>query len=243
MTDETNIAAKPFPVDAVETADIEAPFIWAIKIPSLQSMILTVRANSAADLAERIDALSIELPKITADTMAMIDHVVASIRARAPEAPQKRQDAPQRPIEHPNAPAPQHEAPAPQAGKKQPSGQKPKKTPSGGSSERQTESADDDGKTEGTMTAVRIEVLHNDKNHKNYLGIWDHKRAGDKYPPMSSYLKPAALASLFSSGNWSASDFESPGIILEQGDDPVKVEWKAKKSGDKMYYNPTKIHM
>lgn len=238
MTDKANTAPQPFSAPDV-TPDIEAPFIWAIKIPSLQSMILTVRANSAADLAERIDALSIELPKITADTMAMIDHVVSEIRARAPETPRPAgQPSPRPPVEHPSTPP----APAPQTGKKQPSGQKPKKQPGSGSSDAST---DDDGeqKTEGTMTAVRIEVLHNPKNHKNYLAIWDRKRAADKYAPMTSYMKPAALASLFTSGNWTSSDFESEGVILETSDDPVEVEWKSKTANGKTYYNPTKIHM
>ena len=197
-------------------ADVEAPYIWAVRFPALASMILTVRANTADELQARVAMLIEQQTDIIDKTLELVGAVEAAIDAGmgVPGA-SVSDDA-----------AETNEAPA-----------KPKKN-------LRNIDYELDSDDEGIFDAVKMTVTLHSKKGTPVLNIWDRANISETYAPCQVFFSPAAMARLFEDDEITEDYLNVTSektMISPTSGRSAPVAYKLKRSGKKTYVNVVQI--
>lgn len=194
------------------TGDLEAPFVWAIRLDAIGGTILTVRANSATDLHDRINDL---LNNHVVDILTRTKNLEYWARNLSPVSG--------------NAASDQDDDPLP------PARAVSRRTL------RNIDTDLDEG-VEAVFDAVKMTVTMHSKKNTPVLNLWDQASANEQYAPCQIYFGPAAMVKLFDDDDFAAADFAQPRQFLMPGDGKSRaVAYEITRKGDKTFVNAKSI--
>jgi len=198
--------------DTEPTRDLEAPFVWNIRLDSVGGCILTARGNTAAELHDRINDL---LDNHVIDILQRTKDLEFWTRDRLTPSTAPSQNVSEEP-----------QAPARTVVRRE---------------LRNIDYDLDDG-IEDVFDAVRMEVTIHSKKKTPVLNLWDQESVNEKYAPCQVYFGTKAMAELFDDDDFKASDFANARQFLMPGDGKSRaVAYVLTRKNDRTFVNAKSI--